>query len=240
MSKDNQKLIPNSTQTPNILSDFLMPNSSDAEWKCVSYICRRTFGFHKDEDRISLSQFIHGLKTRDGKVLDEGTGLSKQSVASALKALAYAGAILVKKDNQGNYYQINLSMDIHKVVKKLDQSRILTASGLKNRPKQGKIFDTQKKEKQRETKQSVFKKNAVELLVDYYFELKGWDDQPKQFYITNKISYGRNCKTAKQILSLFEDDLVLAKERVDKIHKWAEGNGLEWSLETIIKRFLEK
>jgi hypothetical protein len=187
-----------------------------------------------------LSQFIHGVKTRDGKVLDEGTGLSKQSVASALKALAYAGAILVKKDNQGNYYQINLSMDIHKVVKKLDQSRILAASGLKNRPKQGKIFDTQKKEKQRETKQSVFKKNAVELLVDYYFELKGWDDQPKQFYIDNKISYGRNCKDAKDVLGLYMGDLEQAKAKVLKISQWANSNGLEWSLSTVIKRFLNK
>ena len=83
------------------------------------------------------------------------------------------------------------------------------------------------------------KKNKIGLLVDYYFELKGWDDMPKSFYKEKKISYGRNCKAAKNILTLCDDSLEKAKKKVEKVGKWAEENSLDWVLETVPKRFLE-
>ena len=144
-------LIPNSTQLPNIILDRIIPLIPESEARCLIYICRRTFGFHKDTDRISFSQFMNGIKDRRGNVLDYGTGLSKQSVASALKNLANANAIRVAKSRKGNTYQINLHMDVDKVVNLIDQSRKLTKISLKNRPKSVYQVDTQnlgKKEKQ--------------------------------------------------------------------------------------------
>lgn len=141
------KLIPNSTQFPNIILDFLLPKLPEAETKCLLYICRRTFGFHRDEDRISFTQFIYGIKSREGKILDSGTGLSRTSVNSALKSLSHSGAILINKSSKGNLYRINLKMDIRQVVQNLNQYRIQTASSLKSKPKQVRIFDLQKKEK---------------------------------------------------------------------------------------------
>ena len=143
-------LIPNSTQLPNILLDKVIPLIPESEARCLIYICRRTFGFHKESDRISFSQFIDGIKDRRGTVLDYGTGLSRQSVASGLKNLIRAEAISVSKNNRGNFYKINLHMDVDKVVNLIDQSRRLTKSGLKNRPKSVYKLDTQnlgKKEK---------------------------------------------------------------------------------------------
>lgn len=233
-----KKLIQNSTQMPNILLDFIYPRVPEAECKCLMYICRRTFGFHKEEDRISFTQFIGGVKTKDGKVLDLGTGLSRASVATALKGLARAKAIFVKKSLLGNYYKINLSMDKNKVVQIIDQSRKHTEISSNNRPKQVQLLNLQKKEKQRETKYSVFRgKNAIQELVNYYFELRDWNDEPKEFYKKNNISYPRHCKTAKQILTLCDGDLKTAKAKVAKIQKWADTNCMEWSLETTIKRF---
>jgi len=229
MSKDNQKLIPNSTQIPNLILDFLRPQLSEAERECILYICRRTYGFHKDEDQISFSQFVNGIRSREGKVLDLGTGLSRRSVAEALKNLYKAGAINTVTDNRGNYYRINLSMDVDKVVQKLHQCRICTRSSAKNAPKQGQLLHPQKKEKQRETKNSVFhKKNAIEILSDYYLEKK--NNQ-------STSPYNRLCKISKQVLGLCNDNLEEAKKHVDKIHSWASKNKLDWSLETIIKRF---
>ncbi|PIR96307.1 MAG: hypothetical protein COT92_01905 [Candidatus Doudnabacteria bacterium CG10_big_fil_rev_8_21_14_0_10_42_18] len=149
---DNKKLIPNSTQIPNSVLDLLIPDLPEAEGKCLLYICRRTFGFHKDEDRISFKQFINGIKSKNGQTLDKGTGLVRQSVSEGLKNLAKSGAIIVEKNSNGNIYRLNLEMDIEKVVQKIDQSRKQTASGLKNRPKQVYLIDPQKKGKQRETK----------------------------------------------------------------------------------------
>ena len=109
-------LIPNSTQVPNVILDFVVCRIPEAEARCLLYICRRTFGFHKESDRISFSQFIDGIKTKDGKILDHGAGLARASVAKGLKNLSLAGAIEIKETTKGNYYQINLQMDIEKVV----------------------------------------------------------------------------------------------------------------------------
>lgn len=71
---------PQFTQLPNAVTDILMPELSEAELKVLLYIIRRTFGFGKNADAISLNQMIDGITTRDGRVLDRGTGLSRSSV----------------------------------------------------------------------------------------------------------------------------------------------------------------
>ena len=80
-------LSPRYTQVPDELFDELMAYLSGAELKVLLYIIRRTFGFKKDSDNISLSQICHGIKTREGEVLDKGTGLSLSTVQIALKGL---------------------------------------------------------------------------------------------------------------------------------------------------------
>lgn len=76
-----------STQVPDELFDELMSDLSGAELKVLLYIIRRTFGFKKNSDNISLNQICHGIITREGKVLDKGTGLSLSTVQAALKGL---------------------------------------------------------------------------------------------------------------------------------------------------------
>lgn len=142
--------IPNSTQLPNILLDKVIPLIPEAEARCLLYICRRTFGFHKDADRISFSQFMDGIKDRRGNVLDYGAGLARASVAKGLKSLNEAGAISIRGTTKGNYYQINLHMDVEKVVQVVNQSAGRTKSGSGSRPKSVQVVNTQnlgKKEK---------------------------------------------------------------------------------------------
>jgi hypothetical protein len=76
---------PRYTQVPDALFDDLMAYLSGAELKVLLYIIRRTFGFKKDSDYISLRQLCHGIKTKAGEVLDKGTGLSLSTVQIALK-----------------------------------------------------------------------------------------------------------------------------------------------------------
>lgn len=78
---------PNSTQVPDILFDQIMQDLDEKELKVLLYIIRRTFGFKKSTDNISLNQMVNGITTRTGKTLDRGTGLSKASVARALNSL---------------------------------------------------------------------------------------------------------------------------------------------------------
>jgi DNA-binding transcriptional ArsR family regulator len=78
---------PNTTQVPDQYLDELLPILSGAELKVLLYITRRTFGFKKDSDNISLSQMLRGITTRDGRILDRGTGLSKPTLLQALRSL---------------------------------------------------------------------------------------------------------------------------------------------------------
>ncbi len=82
---------PNYTQVPDQLLDDLLPDLSEAELKVLLYIVRRTFGFKKDADTISLRQLSSGITTKEGRVLDRGTGLSKSGVTKALASLRMEG-----------------------------------------------------------------------------------------------------------------------------------------------------
>jgi phage replication O-like protein O len=105
---------PNTTQIPNQVFDSLMPHLSGGELKVLLYICRRTFGFRKDSDSISLTQIAHGITTKAGRVLDQGTGLSKRQVQRALRVLESRKVILVERkvDETGlheiNTYRLNV------------------------------------------------------------------------------------------------------------------------------------
>jgi len=85
---------PNYTQVPDELFDTLMTQLSDCELRVLLYIVRRTFGFKRDTDTIALSQMVSGITTKEGQVLDSGTGLSKSSVARGLKSLRERGVIV--------------------------------------------------------------------------------------------------------------------------------------------------
>ena len=70
---------PNYTQVPDELFDVLMPQLSDIELRVLMYIVRRTFGFKKSADNISLKQIVEGIRGKDGLPLDRGAGVSKPS-----------------------------------------------------------------------------------------------------------------------------------------------------------------
>jgi len=53
----SSKFKPNTTQTPNVLFDRLMYELPDDEFKVLCAIVRKTYGWHKDSDRIANSQF---------------------------------------------------------------------------------------------------------------------------------------------------------------------------------------
>lgn len=118
MAKTKQQFegfyVPNSTQVPDMLFDELMADLSGAELKVVLYIIRRTFGFKKAKDSISLSQMVSGITTKDGKVLDRGTGLGKASVARAVKTLEEKGIIVrnrqksLEKGDESTTYTIRI------------------------------------------------------------------------------------------------------------------------------------
>lgn len=93
----NDRFIPNSFQVPNALVDDLMAELGGVELKCYLLVIRKTKGWSKEFDAISLSQFV------------TFTGAGKTAVINALKNLVDAG-LLVRKVGARNtsVYAINL------------------------------------------------------------------------------------------------------------------------------------
>lgn len=88
---------PNTTQVPDQYLDELLPLLSGGELKVLLYITRRTFGFKKLSDNISLSQMLSGIRTRDGRQLDVGVGLSKKTLLQAIRGLRERNIILTER-----------------------------------------------------------------------------------------------------------------------------------------------
>jgi phage replication O-like protein O len=87
---------PRYTQVPNDLFDLLLPDLGLAELKVLLYIMRQTFGFHKDADAISLSQ------------LEQGTGLSRKSIAPAVASLVERGMVQVERAKSNGRSETNV------------------------------------------------------------------------------------------------------------------------------------
>jgi hypothetical protein len=108
-------LIPNSTQVPDVIIDQWMAVLSGAEFKVLLYIARRTYGFGKEADNISLNQLANGIRRRDGTTLDRGTGLSRSGVKAACNSLIEKGLLIrtmnTSKDGrepEESTYRLNL------------------------------------------------------------------------------------------------------------------------------------
>src|SRR3954463_15606342 len=89
---------PNGTIFPDALLDLVMPFLTPTEWKVCTYVVRRTFGWKKASDRISLQQICHGIVRRDGSRLDHGTQLDRKTAIKALRGLESKGVIVAQRN----------------------------------------------------------------------------------------------------------------------------------------------
>ena len=244
-------LKPNSTQVPNIILDKLMYRLPDAEFRVMIYICRRTYGFQREKDQISYSQFIDGIVKRDGTRLDGGCGLSRPSVSKALNTLIELKLVIKEKNVHGDIYKINLDVDFKEVVKVLDQLSSLTGSGKVALPKVVKVLNLQKKvpkESQNlsdESDDSVFVlKEEIETLdkspsrhlviiggyLDFVFErVKENITTKKQFNSFIKA----NVKVASDLANAGYNDNQLSRA-FDKVKRKYDGK-IDWKLSTVLK-----
>jgi len=107
---------PNGTIVPDIVLDWILPDLSNAEVRVLLYIIRRTLGFKKDDDAISIDQICNGLVTNEirddeGTVvkpaqrLDRGTGLGRSTALNATRALREKNLIVAHEQFDPKYGQ---------------------------------------------------------------------------------------------------------------------------------------
>ena len=87
---------PRYTMVPNALLDDDMKNMGKAELKILLATCRKTFGWQKERDRISYTQF------------EKLTGLSRSSVVDGINAGIKRGILRKHLTKAGNEYSLNI------------------------------------------------------------------------------------------------------------------------------------
>lgn len=102
--------IPNSAQIPNVFFDFWMSNLTPAEFVVLMAIARKTYGWQKEKDRISLKQ------------LCQLTGLHKSSVIRSTERLIELKLVTKIKSKDSfdggdapNEYEIHINGPDHKI-----------------------------------------------------------------------------------------------------------------------------
>jgi len=235
---------PNYTQIPNVLLDN-MADLSHAQFKVMMYICRRTFGFHKEADNIALSQMLNGIK-KDGIKIESGTGLSRQGLINVLNQLEEKEIIkTIKRKNKTTNYVVNL-VD-QQVVNSLDSSSQLSVLDLVN------SLDSQKKEK--ESNQKKVSEEVAYNQKDYLEVMKNSEkpiDKIIGTYLikervqlpTKKIAqetFRRHLRHASKLAVWYEEEAgrKLLWSAFREAKKSSEENNYKFTLETVYK-FLTK
>lgn len=126
---------PTHTQTPNSLFDVYMKDMSESELRVVLCAVRKTFGYHKQRDPISLTQF------------QRMTGMSRQGVLDGIERAVKRGLLIPVGLGTRNVtiYELNVTGQQSGLVKQVDQSKSLTRTSQASRPELVKQVDTQKK-----------------------------------------------------------------------------------------------
>jgi hypothetical protein len=148
---------PTTTPVPDEFFDVLAPRLTEAELRVSLYIIRRTFGFKKNADAISLRQMVDGIRTKDGRVLDQGTGLSKPAVIRAVRSLVQRKVITAiprrtsDKGFEATTYSLNIlqpAVEAHPLLTKLTRGSNLSLPPLVNEdnPQQTVLQETVKQD----------------------------------------------------------------------------------------------
>jgi phage replication O-like protein O len=141
----SEKLKPNFTPIPNIILDEIMRTLSPTAVKVIFAICRFTYGWGKQSDRISLGQ------------LAEMTGMERRNVHRTIKQL---GKLLIVKPgdpskNLSNEYRLNVDISNTDLVSQGQQGLLSLGQQPSVRPV---VTETLSKDNQRKKNKSADRK----------------------------------------------------------------------------------
>lgn len=92
-------------------------------------------------------------------------------------------------------------------------------------------------EKEKETKEK--KESDIQQLVNHFFYTKGFSlDEIKESAKKKKIIYSRFTRPAKELIDL-AGSIEKAKEAMTTVADWAKSRDLDYSIETVFKKWLE-
>ena len=96
-----------------------------------------------------------------------------------------------------------------------------------------------KKTKEEKEKKKKQEETAIQEIVNHYFYSKGLTlEEIKNNAKKKKIIYSRFTRPAKQLLEL-AGSIKKAKEAISRVADWAKSRKLDYSIETVFKKWLE-
>ncbi len=102
-----------------------------------------------------------------------------------------------------------------------------------------KTKSKKQKAKKEKTKKQIKKETDIQEIVNHYFYTKGLSlEQIKKDAKKKKIIYSRFTRPAKQLLEL-AGSIKKAKEAINVVAEWAQSRSLDYTIETVFKRWLE-
>lgn len=219
---------PNHTQTPNDLFDSYMAIMGESELKVTLAIIRKTLGYHKTKDAISLTQ------------LQKMTGLSRQGASDGATAAIARGLVEVVGTGKRGVLIYGLVIGIDQSTlftsQGNDQSTTLDSTGTQSRhTKENRQKKKEKKESARKPKwvnedalidvwASIRKLDAIAMGADYHTDsdrrlikkMLGWPKPLTADEIREVMK--RSKHTAYPISFIEKDVLALRAEKPAAIH----------------------
>ena len=103
----------NWTKIPHALINELHRFSTKGELAVVLYVLRHTWGFQDQWKRITLDEFQHGRKRKDGSRMDGGVGMARNSILKGIDRAVEDGFLHVETDAKDaarikKYYRLNM------------------------------------------------------------------------------------------------------------------------------------
>jgi phage replication O-like protein O len=190
---------PNYTQLPNQVVDVHMRDLNGSELKILLCICRKTIGWHKDADKISISQMV------------ELSGMTEKTVINATKQLENKGIIYAnRKSGVTTTYEV-ISDDTP--VKSTVVNRPTPVKSTEATP----VIIT-------DTKESSYKesnKESDDSGIDYISFLRAYNDS----HDTNLRITDTKRRQIRSRLRTFDKDEILAAIRNRGDDEWVQSHG---------------
>ena len=143
-----------------LLERFSMPGMNGSELRVVLFITRKTYGYQKKSDRISLTQF------------QKATDMNRSQAVSTIKSLLEKKIIL--KEN--GVYKLNKNYDEWVVCKRIPSTQKHTTASMQKHTKSSMQKHTHKRQKDNITKDNTSKTAVLQgeqwnLLIDAFKEV---------------------------------------------------------------------
>jgi phage replication O-like protein O len=196
------------------------------QMQCLMYIIRKTYGFNKKEDRISLAQFI------------QATGIGKRNVIRALNALIEKRLISVVKKDTERYstYRFTKDFESWKVVSKK------TPGVSKKTPKTVQVFDITEKLTsigvKNDTIQGVSKKTPTGVKNDT--ALTNTKDTLSKDILSCANTQTAKPQKADPDFDTFWSAYPKKRDKGNALKAWRKLNGTRPTLEVILKAITDQ